>query len=362
MDKRLLIALTLSLALLAGSSAPALACVKTSSIACPNPYDQAADFGQYYEQCFSGYTVSVSDEQYAAMKNQFDQMKTLEQQEQYLDAYAQLNLLNVAMNEVWTTAVYNYPAFSDFIAGWPLTSASADHLAGLESLYNDAVAIEKVQGAEASQAKWQEFYDLAWSVEDPALPCDYPPFEEYMTGWMPQGLNENDRAALEQDYNEAVALEEGGDPDGAAIKWEAFNKIIAAYTIWPSFEEYFGSTLTDLNISGGDIETMKSLYAEAVALEKSGDSEAASQKWTAMNNIQQPYWDNYVYQYPSFEEYIALYSVNISGGPMEQMKQVYTEAVALEQAGDVEGAADKWGAFYYILYKFAPMNPMTCCK
>ncbi len=326
-------------------------------------------FNDFFDSMFEGFNVEASPEQLGIMEKLYDDIMELEDQEQYIDAFDKWNDFYAMSEPLWESAVYEYPSFDEYMAGWMPENITAADREKLEGLYNEAVALEKTQEWEAASTKWDEFYKVMepyWEDED--LNSDESanlPYEEFDESWLPEDMNDTDQAELERLYEEAVTLEMEGKNSEAEEKWAAFDGILEQYVdedaaleeewAYPSFNEFYGEEyLAELELSSEDRARMESLYNEAVALEEGGDYEAADLKWEELWTIEEEHYGNYCasYEYPGFDEFLADYPAAYSPKALDQMEQLYNEAVKLEGNGDWEAASTKWDALFYIIGMF----------
>lgn len=305
--------LTLTFMLSIAATAMAAPAPAGSQAAVNSAQRVAADqeFDDFFQELFEGYAVDVSPEQKQELESLFAQIMDLEADENYVEAYQQWEQFYGLSDPLWENAVYEYPEFNEFVAGsLPEDISDADR-SELERLFNEAVALEESGDMDAAEQVWLEFDDLlvsCWGVED-------------QEGW------EEDCWAEEGEY--------------------------------PAFEDYYGEEyLDDLSLTDAERAEMKVLYDEAVALEESGDWEASEEKWQALWDLEAVHYDEYWanYEYPSFDEFMADYDGDFSPRALEQMRTLYDEAVVLEKSGEWEAAADKWDALYYIMDRFGAFD------
>lgn len=58
----------------------------------------------------------------------------------------------------------------------------------------------------------------------------------------------------------------------------------------------------------------------------------------------------------TFEEYMSNYEFEVSEADKKQLKQLYEEALAIDNKEDLEKAEEKWEAFYKVLDPYLTVN------
>ncbi|MGE7916210.1 hypothetical protein [Lysinibacillus xylanilyticus] len=185
-------------------------------------------------------------------------------------------------------------------------------------------------------------------------------FEEYIKdfgfGEKNIVINENDNTQLKATYEEWVKLEKSGDEENANKKNDEFYKILQPYLdkLYPpeTFEEFMEGV--DLDIPAESLAKLKPIYENAQKAEKEENVELSEKLWNEFNEIISPF-----IKPVTFEDYMSKFEFEISDTDKKQLKSLYEEAVALDKKEDFEKSQEKWDAFYKILDPYFEANKET---
>ncbi|WP_374967106.1 hypothetical protein [Lysinibacillus sp. RS5] len=185
-------------------------------------------------------------------------------------------------------------------------------------------------------------------------------FEEYIEdfGFKEKNIviKENDITQLKPIYAEWVKLQKNGDDEKATEKMDEFYKILQPYLdeLYPpqTFEEYMEGW--ELDIPTETLAKLKTIYENAQKAEKEEDVELSEKLWEEFHQLIIPF-----IKPVTFEEYMSDFEFEISEADQKQLKSLYEEALALDKKEDVEKAQEKWEAFYKILDPYFEANKDT---
>lgn len=169
-------------------------------------------------------------------------------------------------------------------------------------------------------------------------------------------IKENDITQLKAIYSEWVKIEKSGDEEKATEKMDEFYKILQPYLdeLYPpqTFEEFMEGM--ELDISTETLAKLKTIYENTLKADKEENTELAEKLWGEFNQI----ISEFIKPVP-FEEYMSDFEFEISEADQKQLKSLYEEALALEKKDDFEKAQEKWEAFYKILDPYFEANKDT---
>ena len=117
---------------------------------------------------------------------------------------------------------YTFEDEKEFLKELGLTD---EEMITIEKLFNEAIALEEADKFEEADKKW----DAIYTIIDKKLPEDYDEaytFEDEKEFLEELDLTEEDMAALEKLFNEAMILEEAGNDAEAESVWESFEKLL----------------------------------------------------------------------------------------------------------------------------------------
>lgn len=185
-------------------------------------------------------------------------------------------------------------------------------------------------------------------------------FEEYIEdfGFKEKNIviKENDITQLKPIYAEWVKLLKNGDDEKATEKMDEFYKILQPYLdeLYPpqTFEELMEGL--ELDIPTETLAKLKTIYENILKADKEENTELSEKLWGEFDQIISEF-----IKPVTFEEYMSDFEFEISEADQKQLKSLYEEALALEKKEDVEKAQEKWEAFYKILDPYFEANKDT---
>lgn len=238
-----------------------------------------------------------------------------------------------------------------------------EDLAKLEIMFNEIKKLEKEAKGEVEKGvteqefekKYEEIeiiHEEMYKITKPYILANWQPetFEQYLEGFEFGEKNiiikENDKKQLQAIYEEWVKLEKSGDEEKANKKYDEFYRILQPYVdeLYPpqTFEEYMEGI--ELDIPAEIIEKLKTLYEDAQKAENDENMELSEKLWDQFHETFSQFFKPI-----TFEEYMSDYEFEVSEAEKKQLKQLYEEAMALDNENDIEKATEKWEAFYKIL-------------
>jgi len=185
-------------------------------------------------------------------------------------------------------------------------------------------------------------------------------FEEYIAdfGFKEKNIviKENDITQLKAIYAEWVKLQKSGDEVKATEKMDEFYKILQPYLdeLYPpqTFEEFMEGL--ELDIPTETLAKLKTIYENILKADKEENTELSEKLWGEFDQIISEF-----IKPVTFEEYMSDFEFEISEADQKQLKSLYEEALALDKKEDVEKAQEKWEAFYKILDPYFEANKDT---
>ena len=185
-------------------------------------------------------------------------------------------------------------------------------------------------------------------------------FEEYIEdfGFKEENIviKENDITQLKAIYAEWVKLQKSGDEVKATEKMDEFYKILQPYLdeLYPpqTFEEFMEGS--ELDIPTETLAKLKTIYENILKADKEENTELSEKLWGEFDQIISEF-----IKPVTFEEYMSDFEFEISEADQKQLKSLYEEALALDKKEDVEKAQEKWEAFYKILDPYFEANKDT---
>jgi hypothetical protein len=185
-------------------------------------------------------------------------------------------------------------------------------------------------------------------------------FEEYIAdfGFKEKNIviKENDITQLKAIYAEWVKLQKSGDEVKATEKMDEFYKILQPYLdeLYPpqTFEEFMEGF--ELDIPTETLAKLKPIYENILKADKEENTELSEKLWGEFDQIISEF-----IKPVTFEEYMSDFEFEISEADQKQLKSLYEEALALDKKEDVEKAQEKWEAFYKILDPYFEANKDT---
>ncbi|MGY3189911.1 hypothetical protein [Lysinibacillus sp. TE18511] len=185
-------------------------------------------------------------------------------------------------------------------------------------------------------------------------------FEEYIEdfGFKEKNIviKENDITQLKPIYAEWVKLLKNGDDEKASEKMDEFYKILQPYLdeLYPpqTFEEFMEGL--ELDIPTETLAKLKPIYENILKADKEENTELSEKLWGEFDQIISEF-----IKPVTFEEYMSDFEFKISEADQKQLKSLYEEALALDKKEDVEKAQEKWEAFYKILDPYFEANKDT---
>jgi len=185
-------------------------------------------------------------------------------------------------------------------------------------------------------------------------------FEEYIEdfGFKEENIviKENDITQLKAIYAEWIKLYKNGDDVKATEKMDEFYKILQPYLdeLYPpqTFEEFMEGS--ELDIPTETLAKLKTIYENILKADKEENTELSEKLWGEFDQIISEF-----IKPVTFEEYMSDFEFEISEADQKQLKSLYEEALALDKKEDVEKAQEKWEAFYKILDPYFEANKDT---
>ena len=185
-------------------------------------------------------------------------------------------------------------------------------------------------------------------------------FEEYIEdfGFKEENIviKENDITQLKAIYAEWIKLYKNGDDVKATEKMDEFYKILQPYLdeLYPpqTFEEFMEGL--ELDIPTETLAKLKTIYENILKADKEENTELSEKLWGEFDQIISEF-----IKPVTFEEYMSDFEFEISEADQKQLKSLYEEALALDKKEDVEKAQEKWEAFYKILDPYFEANKDT---
>ncbi len=230
----------------------------------------------------------ISEEDLDKIEVLYHEVKVLDQEQRYDESMLIWENIHKII-EPYYIAAWEPETFEDFIQYFDLEITAAD-LAKLESLYNESIALRKNLDVELADEKMSEFYEILHSYYQDTY--TRPTFEDFMQG-IEFDVTAEELVELERFYNEANQAEINEDWELASAMWNGFHMILQPYYLAnyepPTFEEFL--SYHEFELTAEDIEKIKPLFEEIRGFEKSGDWENASERWGAIHEILQPYYD-----------------------------------------------------------------------
>ena len=234
----------------------------------------------------------------------------------------------------------SFDDLSEFIAD----DASEEDIEALQDLYERIQALEEM--IESLGARLDDTWDDIMGsglIEDEFFEEEDFTFDMLAEEFM-EDISDEDLAAAEALFNEAMALEEAGDYDEAEAIWDALNDL----DIYEDVDEEFTFDMLAEEfideISDEDLAKAEELFNEAMALEEAGDYQEAEAVWEVLDemeifDLEDDYDEEFTFDMLA-EEFID----EISDEDLAKAEELFNEAMALEEAGDYEGADDVWEA------------------
>ncbi len=229
---------------------------------------------------------------------------------------------------------------------------SAD-MAKLESLYNEAIALEENGKEDEAEAKWNEIDTILENYYDEE---DYDfTFEEEKEWLEEMGVSAADTAKLETLFNEVIALEENGKEDEAEAKWNEIDTILENYYDEEDYDFTFEEEtewLEEMGVNSADMAKLETLFNEVIALEENGKEDEAEAKWNEIDTILENYYDEDDYDFTFEEEKEWLEEMGVSAADTAKLEILYNEVIALEENGKEDEAEAKWNEIDTILENY----------
>jgi len=225
----------------------------------------------------------------AKLEKLFNQMKKLEKEEKY----EEVDKINLEMDQItkpYILASWVPVSFEEFMEEYGFGEKNIvikeKDKKQLKDIYQQWIKLEKSGKEEAAQTKFDEFQ----KVLQPYLDALYPPvpFEEYISD-MEVDIPTEALPKLKAVYKDAQKADADKNDQLSEKLWNEFNEMINPYMKPLSFEDYMSNF--DFEIKAKDKAQLKKLYEEATALDKKGDYEKSSEKWVAIDNILNPYYE-----------------------------------------------------------------------